>query len=138
MLIVVLLAGIYFFFLRADPSTATIDGYRFELESRIFEEGTLLTLRVRNQEGAATPGEPFHLRLQEPSAETISELPGIRDADLSPDILRLLRGEAVYDLLPTENERALRLLFPAFPQVERVTVVVGWGDTERELTAQRE
>ena len=137
-LIVVLLAGIYFFFLRGDPSVATIEGYRFELQGRRFQEETLISLRVRQEGGEAPPGEPFRIRLLEPAPEWVSGLPGSETQQLSPDTRRLLAGEAVFDLLPSDGARTLRLFFPAFPDVEGVTVAVGWGETERELTAPLE
>lgn len=134
-LIVVLLAGIYFFFLRGDPSVVTIEGYEFELAARRFQGETILSLRVRQEGGEAPPGEPFQLRLLEPSPELVSQRSGAEAGQLSPDTRRLIAGEPVFDLLPSDGPRSLRLLFPAFPEVDMVTVVVGWGEIERELSA---
>ena len=132
-IIVLLLGGIYFTFLRGDPSETEIDGYRFTLEARSFEEETLLTLSVTDLEGSALPGEPFMLRLLEPLPEVVAE--GLDPDRLSPEVDRLLSGEAIYDLLPAEDRRTVRLLLPTRLEAERVTFLVGWGETREELTA---
>jgi hypothetical protein len=132
-LIVLLLAGFYFYFLRGDPTETTINGYRFSLEGRRFDEGVLISLEAVSEDGEAAPGEPFYLRLLEPPPEIVR-----RDVDseeeISADVRRLLQGEEVFDLLPTEEPRTVRLFLPGAVEGGELTLKVGWGEETGEVT----
>lgn len=131
--VVLLLAGFYFYFLRGDPRETVIDGYRFNLSARSFDEGVLISLEVTSDGGRATPGEPFYLRLLDPPPEELSE-EMISQEDVPADSARLLRGERVYDLLPTEGVRTVRVLLPVRIAGRELRVEVGWGETSSELS----
>ncbi|MFP4329803.1 MAG: hypothetical protein ACLFP6_03705 [Spirochaetaceae bacterium] len=128
-LIVLILGGIYFVFLRGDPGSVTLDGYQFQLRARSFEDGVLISLTVRAEEIRALAGEPFRIRLLEPEPRRLSgELS--EDSPLSRDADRLLQGEWLYDLLPEEegDERSVQLFVPAGAGEEEWSVEVGWGE----------
>lgn len=132
-LVVLLLAGLYFYFLRGDPTEAVIEGYRFNLEARRFAEGTLISVDAVTEDGQAPPGEPFHLRLLEPSPQLLRDATSA-DTVLSSDVERLLRGEELFDLLPTQGRRTVRLLFPRELATGELSLEVGWGGQTAELT----
>lgn len=54
--IILLLFGIYHFFLRPDPTTAQAAGYRGELDAVVFEGETLVAVRVTMLEEDAADG----------------------------------------------------------------------------------
>ncbi|MFW5975741.1 MAG: hypothetical protein ACOCRY_00505 [Alkalispirochaetaceae bacterium] len=132
-LVVLLLAGFYFYVLRGDPSETVIDGYRFSLEGRRFDEGVLVSLTVLSEDGDAAPGEPFYLRLSEPPPERARRL--LEGGGETPaDVRRLLEGEKVFDLLPTDGERTVRLLLPGQVEGGELTLEVGRGEESGEVT----
>lgn len=124
----------YFYFLRGDPSETTINGYRFNLEGRRFDEGVLVSLEVVSEDGEAAPGEPFYLRLLEPPPE-IARRNVDSGEEISADVRRLLQGEEVLDLLPTEERRTVRLFLPGPLEGGELTLEVGWAEESGEVTA---
>mgnify|MGYP006272957165 CR=1 FL=1 len=133
--VVLLLGGIYFFFLRGDPSVTTLQGYEFSLSARSFEDETLLSLTVLNQEGSAPSGESFWMELRSPEPEALLERVGVPAEALSSDLRRLLTGGRILDLLPGRGERRpLRLLLPlGLSDRTEITVRVGRGEESDEL-----
>ncbi|MFP4301577.1 MAG: hypothetical protein ACLFQZ_06075 [Spirochaetaceae bacterium] len=132
-LVVLLLAGFYFYVLRGDPSETVVDGYRFSLEGRRFDEGVLVSLTVLSEDGDAAPGEPFYLRLSEPPPERARGL--LEGGGETPtDVRRLLEGEKVFDLLPTDGERTVRLLLPGQVEGGELTLEVGRDEESGEVT----
>lgn len=134
-LVVLILGGIYFTFLRGDPRAAELSGYQFSLRARQFDQGVLISLTVEAQTVSATPGEPFQLRLLDPDPASLATL--MVEQELSSDAERLLAGEWVYDLLPEGEgeERSVRLFLPVRGGSEQWSVEVGWGEERARITA---
>ncbi|MFW6339204.1 MAG: hypothetical protein ACOC25_09765, partial [Alkalispirochaetaceae bacterium] len=84
-------------------------------------------------DGDAAPGEPFYLRLSEPPPERARRL--LEGGGETPaDVRRLLEGEKVFDLLPTDGERTVRLLLPGQVEGGELTLEVGRGEESGEVT----